>query len=314
MTTRELLYVKTIADERSLTRAAQKLYVTQPSLSHCVAVLEQQLGTKLFKRTSGGLLLTYAGEKYYRMACEVLRVYHAFEAEISDESALARGRVTFGITNYLATDHLPRMLPAFNRAHPGIELRVLEETTDQMEKSLLSGRLDFAIMHTGLDDTVTEHPALRHEVLSRDPFLIAAPKDTPYLDRAVRRDGAPYPELDPALLADEPFLMVTQGQRIRQVTNRVLAAAGVSPRIVLTSRNYEMLRRLAAEGMGYTLVPRQYVGILGGESYAPQYFMLPERLNAYWELSIVTLRDGYLSHAAKEFLRCFRESVQPGDA
>ena len=113
MTTRELLYIKTIADERSLTRAAQKLYVTQPSLSHCVAVLEQQLGTKLFRRTSGGLLLTYAGEKYYRMACEVLRVYHAFEAEISDESALARGRVTFGITNYLATDHLPRMLPAF---------------------------------------------------------------------------------------------------------------------------------------------------------------------------------------------------------
>lgn len=314
MTTRELLYVKTIADERSLTRAAQKLYVTQPSLSHCVAVLEQQLGTKLFKRTSGGLLLTYAGEKYYRMACEVLRVYHSFEAEISDESALARGRVTFGITNYLATDHLPRMLPSFNRAHPGIELRVLEETTDQMEKSLLSGRLDFAIMHTGLDDTVTGHPALRHEVLSRDPFLIAAPKDTPYLDRAVRREGAPYPELDPTLLADEPFLMVTQGQRIRQVTNRVLAAAGISPRIVLTSRNYEMLRRLAAEGMGYTLVPRQYVGILGGESYAPQYFMLPERLNAYWELSIVTLRDASLSHAAREFLRCFRESTHPGEA
>lgn len=222
--------------------------------------------------------------------------------------------MTFGITNYLATDHLPRMLPSFNRAHPGIELRVLEETTDQMEKSLLSGRLDFAIMHTGLDDTVTGHPALRHEVLSRDPFLIAAPKDTPYLDRAVRREGAPYPELDPTLLADEPFLMVTQGQRIRQVTNRVLAAAGISPRIVLTSRNYEMLRRLAAEGMGYTLVPRQYVGILGGESYAPQYFMLPERLNAYWELSIVTLRDASLSHAAREFLRCFRESTHPGEA
>ena len=164
-------------------------------------------------------------------------------------------------------------------------------------------------MHTGLDDSVTEHPALRHEVLSRDPFLIAAPRDTPYLERAVRREGAPFPELDPALLAEEPFLMVTQGQRIRQVTNRVLAAAGVSPRVVLTSRNYEMLRRLAAEGMGYTLVPRQYIGILGGESYAPQYFMLPERLHAYWELSIVTLRDGYLSHAAKEFLRCFRESV-----
>ena len=63
--------------------------------------------------------------------------------------------------------------------------------------------------------------------------------------------------------------------------------------------------------MGYTLRPRQYVRSLGGERYTPQYFMLPERFHAYWELSIVTLRDGYLSHAAKEFLRCFRESVRP---
>ena len=62
MTTRELLYIKTIADEKSMTRAAQKLFVTQPSLSHCVMTLEQQLGTRLFTRTAGGLVLTYAGE------------------------------------------------------------------------------------------------------------------------------------------------------------------------------------------------------------------------------------------------------------
>lgn len=54
MTTRELLYIKTIADEGSMTRAAQKLFVTQPSLSHCVMNIEQQLGTRLFTRTSGG--------------------------------------------------------------------------------------------------------------------------------------------------------------------------------------------------------------------------------------------------------------------
>lgn len=310
MTSRELLYIKTIADERSITRAAQKLYLTQPSLSHCVMTIERQLGTKLFRRTSDGLLLTYAGEKYYRMASEVLRVYAAFEAELSDESALARGRVTFGITNYLATDHLPRFLPAFSSAHPGIELHIREETTDEMERSLLSGKLDFAIMHTGLDDSVTSNPSLIHEVLSRDPFLIAAPPDTPYMKEAVWREGEPYPELDPACLAEAPFLMVTQGQRIRHVTNRVLAAAGVTPRIVLTSRNYEMLRRLAAEGMGYTLVPRQYVGILGGQAYQPRYFMIPERYSAYWELSIVTPKDAYLSRAARELLGCFRQSVQ----
>ena len=309
MTSRELLYVKTIADEKSITRAAQKLYLTQPSLSHCVMNIERQLGTRLFRRTSSGLVLTYAGEKYYRMACEVLRVYAAFESEISEESDLIRGRITLGITNYLACDLLPRMLPRFHQEHPGIELRVVEETTDELEKSLLSGRLDFAIMHTGAGDGASEDPGLAHEVLRRDPFLLVAPPDHPYADHAVLREGMKYPELDPALLGGEPFLMVSKGQRIRHVADRVLHQAGVAPQIVFTSRNYETLRRLCAQGMGYTFVPRHYAGMLGGESYRPAYYAIPERYDAFWELSVVTLRDAYLSRAAKAFLRSFRESI-----
>jgi len=310
MTSRELLYIKTIADEKSITKAAQKLYLTQPSLSHCVTSIEKQLGTRLFRRTSGGLILTYAGEKYYRMACEVLRIYGAFEAELAEESDLARGRVTLGITNYLACDLLPRMLPAFHLAHPGIEVRVVEETTDELQRRLLSGRLDFAIMHTGAGDGASEDPGLAHEVLSRDPFLIIAPQGNPHDDQAVRQEGAPYPMLDPALLDGEPFLMVAKGQRIRHVTDRVLASAGANVQTVFTSRNYETLRRLAAEGMGYTLVPQQYIGILGGEAYQPCCYAIPERYDAYWELSVVTLKDAYLSRAAKAFLKAFKESIK----
>lgn len=309
MTSRELLYVKTIADEKSITRAAQKLYLTQPSLSHCVTNIEKQLGTRLFRRTSGGLVLTYAGEKYYRMACEVLRVYAAFESEISEESELVRGRITVGITNYLACDLLPRMLPRFHREHPGLELRIVEETTDELEKSLLSGRLDFAIMHTGAGDGASEDPGLAHEVLRRDPFLLLAPSDHPHRDKAVSCEGSAFAELDPACLAGEPFLMVTRGQRIRHVADRVLQTAGISPQIVFTSRNYETLRRLCAEGMGYTFVPQHYIGLLGGDEYQSACYAIPERYNAFWELSVVTLKDAYLSRAAKAFLKSFRESI-----
>lgn len=310
MTSRELLYIKTIADEKSITRAAQKLYLTQPSLSHCVTSIEKQLGTRLFRRTSGGLILTYAGEKYYRMACEVLRIYASFEAELAEESDLARGRVTLGITNYLACDLLPRMLPAFHREHPGVEVRVVEETTNELQRRLLSGRLDFAIMHTGAGDGASEDPGLAHEVLSRDPFLIIAPKGNPHDAQAIRKEGMPYPELDPALLDGEPFLMVSKGQRIRHVTDRVLAMAGANVQTVFTSRNYETLRRLAAEGMGYTLVPQQYIGILGGEDYQSCCYCIPERYDAAWDLSVVTLKDAYLSRAAKAFLKAFKTSIE----
>ena len=81
------------------------------------------------------------------------------------------------------------------------------------------------------------------------------------------------------------------GQRIRQITDRVLAEAGVKPNIVLTSRNYELLRRLTGEGMGCMLLPSRYIGLLGGESYRPAYYMIPPKYRAWWALSVVRLRE-----------------------
>ena len=109
-----------------------------------------------------------------------------------------------------------------------------------------------------------------------------------------------------SLLGGEPFLMVSPGQRIRQITDRVLAEAGVKPRVLLTSRNYELLRRLTSEGMGCMLLPSRYVGLLGGEGYQPAYYMIPPKYRAWWALSVVRLREAYLSRAAEAFLASFK--------
>ena len=71
MTSRELEYIKTVADEKSISSAARKLYIAQPSLSQSLQRIEENLGAKLFNRTPSGLTLTYAGERCYQMACQV---------------------------------------------------------------------------------------------------------------------------------------------------------------------------------------------------------------------------------------------------
>ena len=103
MTQRELIYIKTIADEGSVSKAAQKLYVTQPSLSHCIRTIEEALGAKLFVRSSTGLTLTYVGERYYSVATEILQIYSDFEAEVGEMNSLRAGRLTIGMTTYLAS-------------------------------------------------------------------------------------------------------------------------------------------------------------------------------------------------------------------
>ena len=91
MTTRELLYVKTTADTGNISKAAKKLFVTQPSLSQSLQRIEDSIGTKIFVRSPDGLKLTFAGEKYYQMACQVLKIYDDFSSEITDINDLKVG-------------------------------------------------------------------------------------------------------------------------------------------------------------------------------------------------------------------------------
>ena len=300
MTSRELLYVKTIADEKSITKAAQKLYLTQPSLSHCVIRIEEQLGVKLFKRTTDGLLLTYAGERYYQLACHILRVYNEFEVEINDINKLEKGRITFGITNYLATYLLPSVLPKFHALHPGVELKIIEETSTDMERSLLAGKLDFVIMHANPDAGSAKNSQLQFWEFGKTPFILVAPPDNPYRDQAVDI-GRQYPMLDLKLLKDEKFMMVSRGQRIRQMSDYILSSAGIEPDILLVSKSYETLRRLAAAGMGYTLVPQEYTEIFHSDPQ-PVYFSIDPAYNPYWSLVAAICNNNYLSMASRAFI------------
>ena len=146
MTSRELEYIKTVADEKSISSAARKLYNAQPSL-------RQSIQRKLFNRTPSGLTLTYAGERCYQMACQVLKIYSDFEAEISDINQLKTGRIVMGTTNHLGTVILPEILLEFKENSPSVELEILEETTDKLENRLLSGQLDFDLMHALKEDS-----------------------------------------------------------------------------------------------------------------------------------------------------------------
>lgn len=303
MTDKELIYVKTIAEEKSISGAARRLFISQPSLSQYVKRMEQELGTELFKRTPGGLILTYAGERYYETAVRILNLYESLEREISDINDLKTGKLQLGITSHLGTSVLTRVLPDFHRKFPRVECLVTEETSNVLEDKLAKRDLDFAIMHAPKD---TYASGLSYELLSRDPFLIVAPQGHPIGALAKKRDGD-YPELDLKHLKGQPLLMVRRGQRIRQIADSLLSRAGIhQPEILLSLRNFETIQLLCAEGMGFTLLPKQYSRIPFLRQ-KPDYYSIPERYGAFWELCIATAKGAYLSRAGEIFLSMVRE-------
>lgn len=306
MTSKELLYVKTVADEKNISRAAKKLFMAQPSLSQSIQRIEESIGTPLFNRTSTGLTLTFAGERYYHMAVQVLKMYEDFELEISDINNLKTGRIHMGITNHLGTLTLARILPRFREICSHVELFISEETSARLEQLLLSGELDFVIMHA--PPKSNSQPQISYDILERDPFVIAISPEHRLVPHAVQKDGYPYPVLDLKWLKDEPFLMLHKEQRIRQITDDVLQKAGIpQPHTALTLRNFETAQLLAAQGLGVTLVPLQYSRIASTE-YKPVLLCIDQKYEAHWDMCIASLKNGFLSRADQLFIRMVKES------
>lgn len=304
MTSKELLYVKTVADEKSISQAAKKLFMAQPSLSQSIQRIEESLGTQLFNRANNGLTLTYAGERYYHMASQILKMYEDFEIEISDINNLKTGRIHLGITNHLGTLTLSRVLPRFRSVCSHVELIIAEENSATLEQLLLSGELDFAIMHA---PKANNQPQINYDIMTKDPFVIAIAPGHPLVEKAKVTEGYPYPVLDIRLLKHETFLMLHPQQRIRQVTDAVLAKAGITqPRIGITLRNYETAQLLAAQGLGITLVPLQYSQIAPSE-YLPTLLSIDEKYDASWDMSIASLKNNFLSKADQMFIQMVKE-------
>ena len=298
MNEKELLYVKTVADTKNVSKAAKKLFISQPSLSQSIQKIEDELGTKLFARNSEGMQLTLAGEKYYLTAKEILNIYHDFKNEVSHINDLKKGRINFGITGFMATHLLPVLIPEFAKRYPNIEIYVTEEISAVIESSLISGIIDFAIMHT--------HPShknnsILHKALFKDPFLIVTKKNHPISRFKKESDNYPYPSLDLNLIKDEKFILLEKDKRIRQISDLIFNFCNFSPNIALTVKNYETARRLASTGFGLTLIPMQYAKIFKG-LYDADYYYIENNEHAYWETCISIKHNSYLSKASEAFI------------
>lgn len=298
MNDRELLYVKTIAETKSISEASKKLFVAQPSLSQALQKIENSIGTPLFVRHQGGMLLTLAGEKYYKTAIEILNIYNDFTNEITYINDLKQGRVTIGITNFMGSYLLPKIIPPFNDKYPNIEIYISEKNSSVLEQELLDCTVDFAIMH---NHPKRQNKSISYDVLYKDPFVIVTEKGyIPPKYKKKNEDGQ-YPKIDINLLKDEKFIMVEKGKGIRNVCDIILDTAGINPEIALTTKSYETARRLASAGYGITLIPLQYIKIFEGQ-YEADYYLIDENEFSYWNTCIATNPNMYQSRITKVFI------------
>lgn len=180
MELKELNYLIAIAEEKSISKAAERLYMAQSSLSQFLSTLEANLGNRLFVRQSTGVRPTEAGKIMIDYAYATLAEFHRVQDEMQDIARLERGRVILGISGFRGSYLLPPVLNEFRKRYPGIHVNIVEQNSMALEEMLLSGEIDIAVIVLPASDQ-----RIVSEFLMKDEICLITGKDHPILKKAV---------------------------------------------------------------------------------------------------------------------------------
>ncbi|WJR66734.1 LysR family transcriptional regulator [Neorhizobium sp. CSC1952] len=231
-----------VAEELHFRRAAERLHLTQPSLSQRIRALEFEIGTDLFVRDRRSVALTPAGKAFLEPARRAIE-----NADAAKEQALRAmrgeaGRLRLGFTAIAFYGVLPEAVQAYRRRYPGVDVELSEMNSPSLETALTMGAIDLAILHPPL---ANPHLAVRE--LPDEPFVLALPSSHPLASRA---------EIRIADLAGEPLLIAPRsvGPSIHDRFIALFQEEGISPRIVQEMTPMTTLVGLVAAGVGMGFV------------------------------------------------------------
>ncbi len=296
---REMTYITTVADLGSITAAAKKLYISQPSLSYIVAKVEQDAGVKLFDRKNYPLTLTYAGEKYVETARKILLLNDNLRKQLSDIAGGEKGLICFGIPTERAGYMLPEVLKRFYRLYPGVEVRLQEAGSDELLEKLQKDEIHFYIIPKGR----AEFPEnIRTERIYKERLYLVAGEGVITPDRMKEgSDGV----VSLARLKEEPFILLKKGHAIRRKADALLKRHHVTPEHIMEVSSCVSAVQLASAGLGVTIVPERAVEVLGG----------PDRFCCYsyteepdtWDVNVVYKEDAYLDRPERRLIDLMKE-------
>jgi DNA-binding transcriptional LysR family regulator len=243
MNLRQYEYALAVADEGSMTAAADRLGVTQPSLSQQIGVLEKHLGVQLFSRTPSGVTVTVAGRAFLaeaKIATTASR--RAITAARAATGELA-GELIIAVHMGLGTRQLPQALGQLRSRHPKLQVTLHEEPDPaDMERLVRQGTLDMVLVHRIPTGCSFESHSLGDEI-----YVAVLPKGHPLLSR-----GAALRLED---LASEGWIRFRNTSLLDDYLARLLATAGLSPNTVARASQISTAVRLVAQGLGVTVVP-----------------------------------------------------------
>ncbi len=317
MNSLQVKYFLTLCKERSFSRAAEKLYVTQPSFSQFIKKIETELSAELVDRSCTPIKLTGAGEAYYNACVQFAAVEEDMLSTISNLSELKSGSLAIGTTSFRAATMLSKSIAAFKKEYSGIDITITEGSVTYLENAVSSGEIDLAICSCEPDNSI-----FRYEALADEQLYMAVPKDNPVnevlSDRRLEFSDITGNSLkllktapcDISIFASMPYISLEHGGEVNYRAERIFSEAGISPDAIINAQSINTAFSLVLEGMGITAVPDTMIKY-GNLSRHPYYYAINSK-EAINRIYLVTRKNRYLSRAAEEYSRILKQLIASG--
>ncbi len=304
-------YFVTVAEELNITRAAERLFISQQSLSKHIIRLEEEVSAELFKR-SPSLSLTYAGKCFLKAATRLLDTKRQMIMELDDINNLKRGELRIGISHTRGRVFLPQVLPLFSKKYPLIEIIIKEGNSEALENWLQHGQIDLIIGFSPINLDAAE----TIDILQESLFAVVPQRYIKELFPGTHEEKIVEFKkgFNLALIKDYPFLILNSGNRIRTLLDHYLNKHGIQVNIKMEMESIESLLSLAGEEMGVTIYPEMFVKHLSPlmlhEQKSPVYFFPIDDPETIGNLVVAYHRDRYLSDAASDFIEMCKTRIR----
>ena len=308
MNFQHLKYFLTVAEELNITRAAERLYISQQSLSNHISNMERELDVKLFTR-SPKLSLTYAGNLLVDTATQILDLHSQYLTKVGDINRHYLGLLRVGVSHTCGLALLPDILPRFRSEFPQVEFSLFEGNSNQLEDELSHGRVDLIICFQPIIMEGVEAVSLTEQRL-----VMVVPKvftDQLFGEQAEEIREKFAKGADISAFQDLPFVLIKRGNRTRSIIDRCFNRYNFKPKLILETENTVTTLAMAQSGMGITICPELFLRALpapGPASGGVDFFPLSDA-SMLSNLVIGYRQDRYLSHFGERFIQIAQETL-----
>jgi len=291
MNSRQLQYAVLLSQARSFSQVAEELDISQPALSKQIISLETELGVKLFDRSTTPISLTPAGEFFVRKAQELLFEEDVLIKTMDRYRTGENGKLTIGISPFRSLYLMPPVIKALKERYPGLQISLCEYARSILHKGISEGLYDFAITNLPVDDA-----KLDILPLEKDNLVLAVPNGLLHRISGTTRSGDSL-YVDLADCGDLPFVVLSHGQEMRQLFDKLCRLARVQPEIYVEVVGVTTAWTMVQSGIAATILPEQFIR---ADIASSDVTLLNLRQDAYVRQSaIVTRRGQYISEYAQ---------------